>query len=96
MILRLARKYRVWTSGLLAGFIGGGATAGSSWLGITAANALGANIQPLDLKALGWIVLSGGISNALFFLKQSPIPRDEDGTDFVGKPQPVPIAPQKT
>lgn len=73
---------RLWIRGLLAAFIGGGATAASSWMGIAMANTVGMNIPALDWKALGIIFLSSGVFNALMYLKQSPVPavpaRDEE------------------
>jgi hypothetical protein len=65
---------RIWFRGLLAAFIGGGATALTADQGIVLANRLGAQVDVLSLKALGIVFLSAGIYNAALYLKQSPIP----------------------
>jgi hypothetical protein len=67
-------SFQQWLSGLMAAVIGGGATAGGSWLAINAAGAAGATVPTLNLKALGIILLVGAGTNLFSFLKQSPIP----------------------
>ena len=69
-----------WFHGLLGGAIGGGATSASSWLGMAGAKAAGLDVPVLNLKSLGVIFLSGAISSALLYLKQSPIPPDDSAT----------------
>lgn len=69
---------RIWFRGLLAAFIGGGATALTADQGILFANRLGAKVEVLSLEALGIVFLSAGIYNAALYLKQSPIPPPDD------------------
>jgi hypothetical protein len=72
------KSVRVWVYGFAATIITGGATAGSSWLGMTAAKAIGIDVPVLNFKALGIICLCGGVTSALAYLKQSPLPKLED------------------
>lgn len=78
---RFAHSCLLWIKGLLAAFIGGGASAASAWMGIAMANTVGIYIPVLDWKALGIIFLSSGVSGALMYLKQSPVPCDNDRGD---------------
>lgn len=79
MVIRIRKlEWGVWWRGLLSSFIMGGATACSSWLGIVAAKAVGINVPTLDLKALGVIFLSGALTNLFSYLRQSPIPPEEE------------------
>ena len=63
-----------WLRGLVGGFIGGAATAGGAWVGMSAAHSAGADVPLLNIKALGIILLSGGLSSTFAYLKQSPLP----------------------
>ncbi len=65
---------RIWLRGLVSAFISGGATALTADQGISLANRLGADVQPLNLQAIGIVFLSAGLSGAAMYLKQSPIP----------------------
>ena len=67
---------KAWVYGLLSGFIGGGATSASAWIGMASAKAAGMEVPTLNLKALGIIFISGGIASALGYLKQSPLPAE--------------------
>ncbi len=67
---------KAWLYGLLSGFIGGGATSASAWIGMASAKAAGLDVPTLNLKALGIIFISGGITSALGYLKQSPLPAE--------------------
>lgn len=80
-------KFEKWLYGLAGGCIGGGATSASAWLGMTAAKAAGLDVPMLNFKALGIIFLSGVITNALSYLKQSPLPPMSTGdTTLIKKP----------
>jgi hypothetical protein len=74
---QIANLILKWLYGLVGGFIGGGATALISWLGMAAAKANGVDIPELNLKAYEIIFLSGGIMAAAAYLKQSPLPNIE-------------------
>ena len=67
-------NWKTWLKSLGAAAIGGAATAGSSWAGFAVAQSVGVKVQSLDLKSLGIILLSGAITSALAYLKQSPLP----------------------
>jgi len=67
-------NWEAWVYGLFNGTIGGAATAGSAWLGMSGAKAAGVDVPLLNWKALGVIMLSGALTNAFFYLKQSPLP----------------------
>jgi hypothetical protein len=84
---------RIWFRGLLAAFIGGGATALTADQGIVLANRLGAQVDVLSLKALGIVFLSAGIYNAALYLKQSPRGRPAPPA---APPPPPPAPPQDT
>lgn len=62
------RSIEFWLKGLIAAFIGGGATIVSSM--VIAPDTF--NIH--DLKKLGQLAIASGIINACMYLKQSPIP----------------------
>jgi hypothetical protein len=64
-----------WIMSVLGAFIGGAAQAASSWLGMSAAKMAGIDVPALNFKALGIILLFGGLSNLFFFLKTSPVPK---------------------
>lgn len=77
----------VWFWSLLAAVIGGASTAGTSWLGMAAAKAAGMDVPNLNFNALGVICLSGGVTAAMGYLKQSPLPPlVEEETAFITKP----------
>jgi hypothetical protein len=59
-------KWKAWLQGLGAAVISGAATAAS---GLTVTS---------DPKALGKIALTSGIISGLLFLKQSPLPNDNN------------------
>lgn len=71
-------KTELWIKALIASTVTGAASTGLSALGIATANGLGANVPQLDLKQLGVMLLSGGIVGLLAYLKQSPVPPDDD------------------
>ncbi len=63
-----------WLWGLLNAIIGGAATSGWTWLMMAGLKQAGVDVPALNFKALGVIMLSGGVTSLLFYLKQSPIP----------------------
>lgn len=65
------RSIEFWFKGLIAAFIGGGATIVSSM--VIAPDTF--NIH--DLKKLGQLAVASGIINACMYLKQSPLPNIE-------------------
>lgn len=69
---------RKWWHGLKGGVIGGMATSGSAWLGLAGAKYVGLDVPQLNWKGLGIVLLSGGMSSAFAYLKQSPVPPDPD------------------
>ena len=79
-------KSRAWFYGLVSGVIGGSATSGASWLAVNAARVAGADMPALDLKALGIILATAGVTNALAYLAKSPLPAiEESDTDLIRK-----------
>jgi hypothetical protein len=73
-----------WLHGLIGGIIGGGANAAVASLGIAGAQAVGAQIAALSLKQVGAVFISGAVISALLYLKQSPLPAEDDA----GAPKP--------
>lgn len=67
----------VWLHGLIAAFIGGGATTLSAQTGLALAHAAIPEIQTLDLKQMGSVFIMAGITNAVLYLKKSPVPEIE-------------------
>lgn len=64
-----------WLRGLVAGFIGGGATAVSNGITMQIMDSKDFSIGGVNsLKIMGVSFLVGGCLNAIMFLKQSPIP----------------------
>ena len=69
-----------WLQGLIAAVIGGGASAGQSWLAMSTAHAIGIDVPILNFKALGIIMLSAALASMLAFLAKSPIPTTTKST----------------
>lgn len=67
-----------WLYTLLKTVIGGVAGAGSAWLGTLVGSQIDSNIHTLDLRQMGFVLLSSTLLNLFFFLKQSPLPEDTD------------------
>lgn len=67
-----------WVYGLASGAISGLANSLLSALGVGAANGIGVNVPTLDLKQLAIITMVGGAIGAGLYLKQSPVPPDEE------------------
>lgn len=76
----------LWLKSLVAAFIGGAATAGSTWAGLAAAQSAGVDVPQLNWKALGIVLLTAGVTNSLMYLRQSPLP---DFGEAGEKPKPV-------
>ncbi len=87
-------KTKLWLKALIASVVSGAANAASATLGISAANLVGIKIEPLNLQQLGSVSLSGGIIGLIFYLKQSPVPPD-DNTTVITKTQTVEIKTPK-
>lgn len=66
--------FLLWLKSLAAAFIGGGATAASAWGGFALAQSAGVDVPQLNWQALLIIFLTAGVSNALAYLKRSPLP----------------------
>ncbi|HTA30718.1 MAG TPA: hypothetical protein VK731_09530 [Candidatus Cybelea sp.] len=76
------KPVKQWLYSLGSAVIGGAATSGSAWLGMAGAKAAGVDVPNLNFKALGIILISGGLSSLFFYLKQSPLPKEgEDQTN---------------
>lgn len=71
------QRVKLWLHNLVAAAITGGATSGMSAIGIAVADAAGANVNPLNMKQVGVLFLSGGLVGLLAYLKQSPLPPTE-------------------
>lgn len=67
-----------WFYTLLKTVIGGVAGAGSAWLGTLVGSQIDSDIHALDLRQMGFVLLSSTLLNLFFFLKQSPLPDDND------------------
>lgn len=67
-----------WTYTLAKTVIGGAAGTGAAWLGTLIGNQVDANIHVLQLNQLWSVLLSSVLLNLFFFLKQSPLPEDEE------------------
>jgi len=70
----LPSSAKQWLQGLSAAIIGGGASAGQAWLGMSAAHSAGLAVPVLNWKSLGIIMLSAATTSMLAFLAKSPIP----------------------
>lgn len=77
------QSLRKWLYGLFGGIIGGAATSGVSWMSISASHAAGMDVPAVNFNTLWLICVSGMVSSALLFLKQSPLPADS--ADTVGQ-----------
>jgi hypothetical protein len=69
-----------WFRGLVGGVISASASAGSSFLGMAGAHGIGIDVPLLNWKSLGVLLLTSGLLSAFLFLKQSPLPPDDDTT----------------
>ena len=71
-------KARQWLRGLIGGIVGGGANAALASLSLAGAHAVGVDVRPLDFEQVGVVFLSGSVIGLLLYLKQSPIPPEDD------------------
>jgi len=69
----LPKRWEQWAYGLVGGCIGGGAQSVTTWMGMTAARAIGVNVPQLNFKALGVIFLTGVVTHGFAFLAKSPL-----------------------
>lgn len=76
-LILMKEKARLWAHNLGAATITGAATSGLSALGISIADAAGAQVTALNWKQLGALAISGGVVGLLAYLKQSPLPPTE-------------------
>lgn len=67
-------NFPVWMQGLIAAFIGGAANAGLNYLGLATAKGMGLDVPVLNWKALGMMLVVGGLISLFAFLKASPVP----------------------
>lgn len=63
----------LWIKGLLNSIITGAATAGSSWMAVSAAKSAGFTAAELNFKTLMIILVAGSLTNAFSYLRQSPM-----------------------
>lgn len=87
--MAIPKNWRQWGRTLLGGVVSGAANAVLAALGISAANAAGVPVAPLNLNQMVGVFASGGFIGACMFLAKSPIPPDAFDTA-------PPIAPDKT
>jgi hypothetical protein len=78
-------KAKMWLHGLFSGFITGVSTGFLSALGITGANMVGVKMEQLQPKQLMVLTVMGGVVGAMSYLKQSPLP-PEDNSDPSERP----------
>lgn len=71
-------KFQNWSYGLFGGMIGGGASAVTAWLGMSAAQAAGVDVPTLNWKAMGVIAVTGIVTHAMAYLAKSPLPPLDD------------------
>lgn len=74
-------QWNKWLYGLGSGVVGGVASGGSAWLGLAVGKAAGMEVHTLNWKELGLVCLTSGLMSAFFYLKQSPLPPDEDNKE---------------
>jgi hypothetical protein len=74
------KRLEFWGWGLLSAMVTGVATAAGTFLGIGAANGLGAGIPTLSWKQLLAAAVFGGLSGAVAYLMKSPLPDIQDST----------------
>jgi len=79
-VFTLPSSVSEWLSGIAGAAIGGAATAGSTWMGMSVAKEAGFAVPTLNLKALGTILVSGALTNLFFYLKTSPVPQRKEQT----------------
>lgn len=75
-----------WLYTLFKTLIGGVAGAGSAWLGTVVGGQIDSDIHALDLRQMGFVLLSSTLLNLFFFLKQSPLPEDNEPKQNIAPP----------
>lgn len=71
-------KTRLWFRALVASVVTGASSSGLAALGVSVADAAGANVGQLNIKQLCVMAVTGGIVGLFAYLKQSPVPPAED------------------
>lgn len=71
-------KWNNWLYNLGKTTIGGVAATVTAYFGTLVGNQVDASIQALNWRQLGFVLLASTITNLFFYLKQSPLPEDED------------------
>ena len=71
-------KTKLWLRALAASVVTGASSSGLAALGVSVADAAGANVGQLNIKQLCVMAVTGGIVGLLAYLKQSPVPPSED------------------
>lgn len=74
----LSKRVRHWAHGLGSAFITGGASALTAGAATALAPTVGIAIAPLDLKQMAVVFLGSGVFGAMAYLKQSPLPPEEE------------------
>ena len=84
-------SWKAWLHGLAAAFIGGGASAVTAGVTVSAINPTAFNfstqIRP-TLVLMGVLFLLNGLMSAFGYLKQSPLPPEDGGGGSTPAPQP--------
>lgn len=65
-------NWKKWLHGLLGAVISGTVTTVGATIGATASG------SPMDAKATGGAALGGAITGAVLYLRQSPLPPDDE------------------
>lgn len=85
-MINIPRKVEQWIKALIAAIVSGFSNSILAALGIGAANAVGANVEPLHWKQVLDIGLTGAFIGAIMYLKQAPVPPDSTGnTEIIQK-----------
>ncbi len=90
--MSMFKQVKRWLYGLLAGFIGGGASAVSSMFGPMFVDPAKFNFADAHgfgniLKTMGISFVVSGAISAFLYLKQAPLPPQGDDTAFITKPK---------
>lgn len=86
-MITIPRKTEQWGKALIAAVVSGFSNSILAALGIGAANSVGVKIEPLHWTQILDIGFTGAFIGMLMYLKQSPVPPDNENTDFIQKPQ---------
>jgi len=81
----MRKSDRDWWRGLIGGCIASAAAAGSGFLGMGIANSIGMDVQAPNLQSLAVLLFTSGLAAAFTYLKQSPLPPNEDETRIIAR-----------